>query len=282
MRWFRQRKRVRSERLALRRRKMFLWKAGGALVLGILLVTFSSWVLHRPYLQINHIIVNGNSVVSDKDITDVTENVLSGKYVFLFPRTNSLLYPEKEIETSVLAAFKKIERVDIVRIDFQTLSMEVEEQKPHALWCGEEGDTLTDGEEERNCYFLNAEGFIFSHAPNFTGNVFLRFYGGIMDGNPIGAYYLKTNNEFIRTNVLIDSIKKLDMNPIELRLLEEADMELYMDGGSKILFARDQRPSEVLDNLKVVLESETFQNKAKRDIEYIDLRFGNKVYFKLK
>jgi len=59
-------------------------------------------------------------------------------------------------------------------------------------------------------------------------------------------------------------------------------MELYIDDGSKILFARKQRSSEVLDNLKVVLKSETFKNEDAGNIEYIDLRFGNKVYFKLK
>ena len=74
----------------------------------------------------------------------------------------------------------------------------------------------------------------------------------------------------------------LDITPIELHPLDDDDMELYMEDGSKILFARKQRSSEVLGNLKVVLESETFKDEDRGDIEYIDLRFGNKVYFKLK
>jgi hypothetical protein len=55
-----------------------------------------------------------------------------------------------------------------------------------------------------------------------------------------------------------------------------------MEDGSKILFARKQSSSEVLGNLKIVLESETFKDENRGDIEYIDLRFGNKVYFKIK
>ncbi len=288
MRWFRRRKKVRSEKLALHRRKIFMWKVGIALTLSLVLIALSSWVLHRPQLQINHIVVNGNSVVRDDEIRGVTEDVLRGKYFFLFPRTNSLLYPEKEIEASVLAAFKKIESIDLVWIDFHTLSIEVEEQKPYALWCTEKIKGKPD--DVRDCYFLNTEGFIFSRAPNFTGNVFLRFYGdidksidnNIEKGDPIGTYYLKTNNEFMRTNVLVDSIAVLGMKPVEIRLLGEVDIELYMEDGSKILFAREQRRGNILDNLQVVLESETFKNQNEKEIEYIDLRFGNKVYFKLK
>lgn len=275
--WPRRRRTMRSGKLALRRRKAFMWKVGGTLVFCILLIIVSSWLLHRPYLQINNIVVNGNSVISDSDIRDITESILNGKYFFLFPRTNSLIYPLKEIESSILSAYKQIESVDLVRTDFQTLSMNIKEQKPYALWC------IVKSEDIQECYFLNEkEGLVFSKAPNFTGNVFFRFYGDLADVNPIGRYYLKVNDEFSRVNVLIRSIRKLDVKPIELRLLGLVDMELYMEDGSKIIFTREQSSSVVLDNLKVVLESETFQDEKIRDIEYIDLRFGNKVYFKLK
>ena len=276
MKWFRRYRTVRSERLAQRKRKILLWKLGGVAVVIISFIILSSWVLHRPYLQINEFVVNGNSVISSSDLENIAKKVLDGKYFSLFPRTNSLIYPEKEIETSILTTFKQIESVDLVRMDFQTLSMEIREQSPHALWCVEKI------EEAQSCYFLNKEGFIFSSAPNFTGNVFLRFYGDLEEADPIGMYYLKANNEFNKINVLTDSIKKLGLEPIELRTLGETDMELYMEDGSKIVFTHEQRPSEVLDNLKIVLESETFQNKEMKNIEYIDLRFGNKVYFKLK
>jgi len=278
--WFKRRKTMRSKKLAERMRRQLLLRLSVSVVVIIILVSFGSWFLHRPSLQIHEIVIHGNSVISDSDLKKITKEVLEGKYFFLFPRTNTFIYPEKEIETSVLSSFRQIESVDLVRTNFQTLSMEVEEQSPYALWCFQE--ILETEKVQDICYFLNREGLVFSKAPNFTGNVFFRFYGDLDDTDPIGKYYLKVNNEFNRASVLIDSITSLSIVPIELHPLGEDDMELYMDDGSKVLFTRKQSSSEVLDNLKVVLESEIFKDKERGDIEYIDLRFGNKVYFKLK
>ncbi len=278
MKWFRRCKVARPERLAKRRRRSFLWKIVGSVVVIILLIGLGSWVSYRPYLQINNIVINGSSVISDSRIKDVTEEVLEGgKYFLLFPRTNSLIFPEEEIESSILTTFKQIESVDIVRTDLQTLSMEIEEQKPYALWCTDKSSELTE-----DCYFINTEGFVFSKAPNFTGNVFMRFYGDLIGPDYVGKYYLKINDEFNKMNTLIDSLKKLEVIPIELHTVGVSNMELYLEGESKIIFTRKQGSSEVLDNLTVVLDSETFREKNTEDIEYIDLRFGNKVYFKLK
>lgn len=277
MSWFKRHRRVRSKRLVERRRKRFLLKLTMITIVVVILISFASWFSYRPSIQIIKIVVNGNNVVSDLDIGNITNEVLDGKYLFLFSRADSLTYPEKEIETAILTTFKQIKSVDIVRTDFQTLSMDIEEQKPYALWCLSKTEDVQD-----DCYFLNKDGLIFSKAPNFTGNVFFRFYGYLNDINLIGKYYLKVNDEFNSTNVLINSISSLGVVPVELRPLGDTDMELYMDDGSKILFTRGQRSSEILDNLRVVLESETFKNEKMKDVEYIDLRFGNKVYFKLR
>ncbi|MFC1732907.1 cell division protein FtsQ/DivIB [candidate division KSB1 bacterium] len=261
-------------------RKQLLLKIGGGVAVVIIVVGITTWFLHRPSLQIREIVVHGNSVISDSDLKKVTEEALIGKYFYLFPHTNTFIYPEKKIEASILTSFKQIESIDIVRTNFQTLAMEVEEQKPYALWCLQ--DILEDGEVQDICYFLNREGLVYSYAPNFTGNVFFRFYGDLDDGDPIGKYYLKVNNGFNKTSLLIDSMTDLDIVPIELHPLGDDDMELYIDDGSKILFTREQPSSEVLDNLKVVLKSETFKDENKGDVEYVDLRFGNKVFLKVK
>ena len=271
------RKGVRSKKLIERRRKKFLLKLVVITIVTVILIGFVSWLSYRSSIQIINIVVNGNNVVSDSDIENVTRGVLDGKYFFLFPRADSLIYPEKEIETVILTIFKQIKSVDIVRTDFQTLSMDIEEQKPYALWCISKNEEMQD-----DCYFLNKDGLIFSKAPNFTGNVFFRFYGYLNGIDLLGKYYLKVNDEFNRINILIDSIRGLDIVPTELRPSGDIDMELYMNDGSKILFTRVQRSSEILDNLKVVLESETFKNMKMDNVEYIDLRFGNKVYFKLR
>lgn len=273
---------MRSEKIALRKRKRFIFLLSLALGIVVVLGGLITWASYRPSLQITDVVIHGNSVISDSQIREVVTASLSGKYFFLFPRANTAIYPEIEIESEILNRFRQIASVDIVRRDLKTLSFEIEEQKPHALWCV----TMSTEVEStaRDCYFINADGLVFSKAPNFTGNVFFRFHGDVDEQEPIGAYYLKVNNEFNKIRVLIDSLLGSDfgVHPIELHLLGEDDIEMRLEDGGKILFARKQSSSEVLDNLKTVLLSETFKKEAMQNIEYIDLRFGNKVYFKLR
>ncbi len=280
MRWFKRRRRVRSKRLIERKRRLFLFKSIAIIFALIVFVGLSSWVLYRPFMQIDEIIVNGNNVISDSEIIDIIKENTTGKYLFLFPRSNIFIYPENKIKALILTSFRQIKSVDIVRSGFQTLYIEIKEQRPYALWCI--FDSSKNEQVQDNCYFLNKGGLVFSKAPNFTGNVFFRFYGGLGSTNPIGKYYLKVNSEFNRVDILINSIKGLGIVPIELHPLEDSDMELYMEDGSKVLFTKEQSSSEVFNNLKIILESETFKNKNMENVEYIDLRFGDKVYFKLK
>ena len=274
---FKWRRTMRSTKLAQRRRKQLVSKFLIIFIAFVVVISVSSWFLNRSYLHINKIVVNGNSAVSDSDLEKITEDILSGKYFFLFPRKNTFIYPQEEVEIAILNSFKQIESIDIVRTNFQTLAIEVEEQEPYALWC-----FVFDEGVLEDCYFINEDGLIFSKAPNFTGDVFFKFYGDLVGTNPIGEYYFKVNNNFNRVNALVDSIKELGLTPIKLIPLRDSDLELYMNNGSKILFSITQSMSEVKDNLKVVLESETFKNEDLKNIDYIDLRFGNKVYFKLR
>lgn len=274
---FRRPRTVRSERLYKRRLHAVLWKFGIGCFLIIILLVFASWVTHRPALQVMDIVVQGNQTISAADVETVARSVLIGKYFLLFPRSNSLIYPEKDIESGLLSAFTRIASTDIVRTNLHTLTIEVTEREAYALWC-RNGEALQGGE----CYFLNTEGLIFSKAPNFTGNVFFRFYGDVGNGEPIGKRYLETAEEFGRMTLLIDSVRGLNLVPVELLPLSNDDFELYMEDGSKIIFGKVQRSSQIVDNLKAVLESNAFQQENTGSIDYIDLRFGNKVYYKLK
>lgn len=271
---FRRRPRIRSEKLARQRRKMLVFRFFAVTFSVIFLVGLSSWLLHRPAVMLTDVVVQGNRVVTDEEILSVVDKTLSGAYFFIFPRRSSLIYPERGLTERIPKELPRIKSVDLVRVDPHTLSVEVHEQQPFALWCKEGGEGL------RVCYFINGDGFVYAPAPNFTGNVFFHFFGGVRSEDPIGEY--TWGDDFGRLNLLIDSIEDLGMEPVSLMPEGVEDFALVMENGSRVLFGQEQRSSEVIDNLKAVLGSETFNGVSGEDVDYIDLRFGNKVYFKLR
>jgi len=71
---------------------------------------------------------------------------------------------------------------------------------------------------------------------------------------------------------------------------EDGDVKLYLSSftskmGPEIIFKADSNFEKIIENLQSVLSTEPLQSDFKNkysSLLYIDLRFGNKVYYKFK
>ena len=277
-------RRFQTSRVAKRRRKRLLLKFGAVVLVVVFLIGFFSWLSHRTEVSIANIFIEGSSVVSEEEILALVNEKLAGDYLKLFSKSNILLYPRRDIQATALNSFKRLESVELSFEDFRSISVTVQERKPHALWCehvrGEDFEDETQDEQGR-CYFLDERGLIFSKAPDFTGNVFFEYYGPIDEGEVIGQQFL-TENEFRTISFFINSSRDSGLEPISLALSGSTDVELRLSDGSRIIFGREQDFDEVIENLQSVFESETFTEKEPLELDYIDLRFGNRVFYKFK
>ena len=61
---------------------------------------------------------------------------------------------------------------------------------------------------------------------------------------------------------------------------KDNDVTIYLDNGSRIFVTRNADFAEARVNLESVLDSSEFKERTPGKFDYIDLRFGNKVYFK--
>jgi cell division septal protein FtsQ len=280
---FKRRSRLRSPKFAKHRRRVLLLK--GVIVLFSLsaIVGSLAFISRDQSLKISYIDINGNSVVTNNDLLSLVNNKLSGKYLYLFPKSNIILYPRKDIEASVLHSFNRIDDADIRFENLKSISLSVHEREPYALWCEEKIDA--DKDVAGRCYFLDKSGYIFTLAPDFTGNVYFRFYGLIDSSEsgegPVGKSFLE-EGEFQRINRFLSLLQSIDINTIILVLNNENDFELHLEKGGMILFRRDQDLSHIFDNIQSVFESEEFRLKNLDELDYADFRFGNKVYFKFE
>jgi hypothetical protein len=61
------------------------------------------------------------------------------------------------------------------------------------------------------------------------------------------------------------------------------DFEGLFEKGQRVLFSRDTDLIKAIDNLKTIIESKEFGGpQAFQKIDYIDMRFGNKIFYKSK
>ncbi|MCH7529539.1 hypothetical protein IIB50_00230 [Patescibacteria group bacterium] len=271
------RNRLGSSHLKTRRKKLLLYKFILFVVIIILSLGALGWLMGFDEVTIQNIVIKGHSIVDGDLLHTLAETHLTGSYFFLFPKNSIFIYPKHSIEASVLESFKRIKKVSVSFTDFQSIVVEVEERQPDALWCDNSAD-IQGGVGE--CYFLDDRGVIFAKAPVFSGNIFFRYYGAV-EGNPIGNTFLLPD-EFSILRSFILSLYGLNISPIFLSVIDKDDIALYMEGGNKILFGRKQNLSDILSNLESILASDEFKDTGFSEIEYLDVRFGNKAYYKYR
>ncbi len=269
------RKHHRPSKLTQKRRKVFLFKIGGGVFSIIALFVGLVYVSQFEEFNISDISVDGNSTIAEKSIKGIVEEKISGKFLFLFPKSNILLYPRTDIEATLLEAYKGIKEINIAFEDLQSISVTMDERKPFALWCDKE---VID---EESCYFLDEDGFIFTKAPSFSGNVYFRYFSILSSDEHVGQQFME-KTEFQEMTFFLLSLSDIGLTPVALDEVDDADYEMHLEEGGKIFFGQKQNLSFVFDSIQSVFDSDEFNEEDLFNLDYADFRFGNKVYFKFK
>ena len=81
----------------------------------------------------------------------------------------------------------------------------------------------------------------------------------------------------------VESLRAEKLPITDLVLLRNGDIGLYLESGVKILFDTRQNLGTVLSNIELLMEREELSLISKTPrFEYVDLRYGNKVFYKSK
>lgn len=258
------------------------------LIIFFVLILSISFALRIPAFNINNLIISGNKVIETKVIEDIVKNEISGHYLWLFPKTNFLIYPKYKIKKELNSKFKRFENLSIKVKDFKSLEVNVSEYEGKYLWCGVVVPILNSNINQK-CYFLDDSGYIFDEAPYFSGNVFFKFYGDdiVNKENPLGSYFIK--DKFVKIIEFKNTIEKMNLKPNALWLDNDREANFSLSNepmiGPRIIFKIDEDYQKLAENLQAAISTEPLQTELKTKLSsllYIDLRFGNKVYYKFQ
>lgn len=259
-------------KLKEKRRKLVMFKIVGIAIFILLIATGIVFGLRMEKINISNIDIKGNSAIASKLLKNFVEEKISGNYFFVLPKSSILLYPKKELERTLTDNFKKIKNAKVSFESLKSISVYVEDREPYALYCKERLATSTD------CYFLDEKGFLFDKAPEFSLNVYLKYFG---PEKKIGEQFMDPL-DFKEINFFISSLKRLGLNPTMFSIEDENDFEITLKDGGRVIFGQKQNLSSIFENIQSVFESEKFSKESVSNLDYADFRFGNKVYFKFK
>jgi hypothetical protein len=276
-----------------KKRKKFLWKAGLTLLSIFLFLGGVTGFFYVSKFRINDISVEGANVLDEEQIREEIVKLLKRKFLKIIPRDNIFILSKSEIAAKLIETFPALKSIAIGRDFPQKISFFLEERKPEALWCLGQVSTNTISDliprslGEAGCAFVDENGFIFQPAPIFSGAIFPVFYDERQpSASPSGELSIGIGKEMIAKSEfqkLLSFNKILGKNNMEVAKIILKDgwqYEIYLKESWYILLNDKNESNLSFSNLQLVLDG-TIKEK-RPTLEYVDLRSGNKVFYKYK
>ncbi len=260
------------------RRKIFAGKV--LLYVFALSVIFAGlvYISRIPAFNIISVEIIGAKITDAGMIKAVVEKEIAEDYLWLFPKTNILLYPKNSIKNQLHNTFKRLKDINFSVKDNKILEVSVTERVASYIWCGDV-PLQPDSKDKPKCYFLDDSGYNFDEAPYFSGEVYFKFYG---------SDFSEANFEKLIS--LKKMLEAMGLEPAGLYLEGNGDnIRIFLSAKNssstqpEIILKADADFQKVAENLEVALNTEPLQSNFKNkysSLLYIDLRFGNKIYYK--
>jgi cell division septal protein FtsQ len=235
---------------------------------GVAMLLITVWYGTRVApLTISEVMVSGGETINHELVRELVEDELVGEYLGVVPRRFAWLYPKTAIRDAVFS-IDRIHTVEVRRDGGTTLYVVFDEYIPKALWCM--------SVDSADCFFVDVHGYAFAKAPVLSGGSLLRFV-------EVGQEPKK--GEYIADAVVIDAavelVALLDEKAWSVSHVEVGkggDIFLRLVGGGELKVDLNLSPIETVENLLTIINSDEFSHLAPGNFQYIDLRFGNKVF----
>jgi len=261
---FRKQHRVKKKKSIFSHR--FFWLAVFVLLIcgGIFyLICFSS------FFQIKQIEISGNQKVLVQSIQEIIQRQVQQRVLFFSTKSIFLVNLEK-IDKILLEEFSQIAKVNLERNFPDALIVRIEEREPVAVF-----------EQQDRRFFTDKEGIIFKEIENGQEPEYLKIESLIFEKELILGRqifekeliekFLEIKRQLNRKEIPITSALIVSDERVNVKTLES--WEIYFN-------LRDDISNQIF-NLGLVLD-EKIPPEKRKNIEYVDLRFGSRVFFRYR
>jgi len=234
------------------------------IILAILLILLLQSIWQIKFLKIEHINLSGQNDLSPEEVQGFISDELTATRFLFFEDSNYFLVPEEELSQKLIEKYN-LEEANVQKKWPDILNISVKEKSSHFIWL-----------KDDSIYLLDAKGFLNRQISILDDKYLL--LDDRRDSRPDGEQVFSDeeinviNQIYLNWMDLIASKAKLE----KVTIYNDWSIELNTKLGFYVKIDRNQDIGEQLNILKTVLED----NITGVDIDYIDVRFGDKVYFK--
>ena len=225
---------------------------------------------------------------------------LEGKYMGILPKSSKFFYPKNEIVNNIEKISPEVDTVNVVKAGGNVLDIEIKTKTPVAIICSgypDFSEIVDISDIEADCYYIDANAYIFKKAPLLSGSLYHRYYiPSLFDNsssteNVIGKYASSTQ-EFFALQKFYNDVEKSGIVADAILVKGTGEYELYVENQAStsdsnniaVIYFDNNRPLEdELANLVSFWTNMTNKLKnrsATTTFDYIDVRYGANVFYK--
>ncbi|MFA6269929.1 MAG: hypothetical protein WC657_01845 [Candidatus Paceibacterota bacterium] len=224
------------------------------------------WLLRADFLQVKNFEVLGLTTLSEQNVKSLASDFATGTRLFLIPKSNILFINKKDLANVLLNNFNQIEKVEVNKKFFShQVQLKVAERKPEFLWCS----------QNKVCYFMTSNGLVFEKTENTKDKL---IFEGVLTGDPLMQYFA-TPTQIQNYLKLVEVFKKAGFAVASFNI-ESADKATAQTDLGVVIFNPDEVDLSLVAQNVLLLVNETKIKNPSARFQYIDARFGNKMYYK--
>lgn len=249
---------------------LILKQAGwGVLVLTIvgLLLTAVWYGTRISALTISTIEASGGVTIDEGEVRTRAEAALLGTYLRLVPKRFAYVYPQEDIVARV-SEVDRIKDVAVERVSGTTLAITYDEYIPDTLWCS--------FDETKPCLFLDSTGYAFAEAPELRGGSVSRYYATEREPEKRVAPFLEA--DYQTTKAFTSRLGDIGWFVTKVEINSARDVFYTLAGGGEIKATLTDEAARPFANLTTILNSQEFAHLKPGNFQYLDLRFGTRVF----
>lgn len=267
------------------------------IMIGLIFMLFAAilggflYAVRLSQFRIQEVTARGAEFVSEEKIREAVMRQIAGARFFFIPNDSLLFVSSRRVERELLKEFPRLAAVDAKKTFAPALEILLRERSIWGIGCiktelaevDKTGETIEARTREKTvgpCFYIDSGGFAFEEVTSFEGQLLPALYKsgeGAVGANIFSKEDLVFFNEVSRA--LSDSFD-LPLFSVEFFDKNNEDVRLTLKEGWSLVVSRGKAASAWIPVLRAVLSGEIKDRRSKLD--YMDLRFGNKVFYKFR
>lgn len=267
-----------ESKLRTRRRRRRVLVLGLCVLAVLVLLGGVVYLTWAPLFRVTTVRVEGVVPAQATQVEQVVRSVGAGRYVGIFSKNNILLYPTAGAAAAIAEAFPSLKNITVQTAGLHTIVVGAVERQPSAVWCGSAPTSSS------NCIFLDDTGLAYAPSLDYTGVGYRKYFGRLSTSTSADQGQYLTAQRFHTLDVFVTALQTHLSSSTLVYVFVDENNDVYVahKDGFEVRFELLSDPGSILQTLQLALSTEIFKAHTLSDFAYLDLRFGSKLYYKLK